>query len=77
MIKDMEKLKNQKKITAEALETAKIVRDMESRYRASIELLKLNAMEPLSEEKMMQIRTEYKLISGVWILAELNYETEG
>ena len=57
--------------TQEALETALIVGDIESRYNASLELLKLNELEPLTDERLMYVRKRYGLNTAVWMLAEI------
>ena len=69
-------VRKQKEIIEELMQTAIIVRDFESRYNLSLEILKLNAVEPMPEETIMQIRQKYKLNSAVWIKAELAVREE-
>ena len=69
-------VRKQKEIIEELMQSAIIVRDFESRYNLSLELLKLNAVEPIPEETIMQIRKKYKLNSAVWIKAELAVREE-
>lgn len=42
-------VRKQKELIEELMQTALIVRDFESRYNLSLELLKLNAVEPMPE----------------------------
>ena len=65
-----------KELIEELMQTALIVRDFESRYNLSLEILKLNAVEPMPEETIMRIRQKYKLNSAVWIKAELAVREE-
>lgn len=69
-------VRKQKELIEELMQTAIIVRDFESRYNLSLELLKLNAVEPMPEETIMKIRKKYKLNSAVWIKAELAVREE-
>ena len=66
--------KYDKELIEELMQTALIVRDFESRYNLSLELLKLNTVEPMPEETIMKIRQKYKLNSAVWIKAELTIQ---
>lgn len=66
----LKKIEDQKKKVAEAIETVMIVRDLKSKYELSVELLKLNLLEPIDEKKMLALRTAYGLNSAVWIMAE-------
>lgn len=68
--KRQKKIEEQKQKVAEAMETAVILQDLQSKYELSIELLKLNQLEPIEEEKMIKLRMAYGLNSAVWILAE-------
>lgn len=67
-------VRKQKELIEELMQTALIVRDFESRYNLSLELLKLNTVEPMPEETIMKIRQKYKLNSAVWIKAELTIQ---
>ncbi len=69
-------VRKQKELIEELMQTAIILRDYESRYNLSLEILKLNAVEPMPEETIMQIRQKYKLNSAVWIKAELAVREE-
>lgn len=73
MTEDIEK---QKRIVAEAMETAKIVQDTESRINLSLQLLKLNELEPIPEDELMRIRKECRLTSAVWFLVEYKIMNE-
>lgn len=66
-------INNQKAKVREAMETAVIVQSLQSKYELSLELLKLNALEPMDENKIMSIRTAYGLNSAVWIMAEKEF----
>ena len=67
-------VRKQKELIEELMQTALIVRDFESRYNLSLEILKLNTVEPMPEETIMKIRQKYKLNSAVWIKAELTIQ---
>ena len=67
-------VRKQKELIEELMQTVLIVRDFESRYNLSLELLKLNAVEPMPKETIMKIRQKYKLNSAVWIKAELTVQ---
>ena len=66
-------INNQKAKVKEAMQTAVIVQSLQSKYELSLELLKLNALEPMDENKIMSIRTAYGLNSAVWIMAEKEF----
>lgn len=72
--KRQKKIEEQKQKVAEAMETSVILQDLQSKYELSIELLKLNQLEPIEEEKMIKLRMAYGLNSAVWILAEKGLE---
>lgn len=67
-------MRKQKELIEELMETALIIGDLESRYNLSLELLKLNAVEPMPKETIMKIRQKYKLNSAVWTYAELKIQ---
>lgn len=67
-------INKQKAKVKEAMETAVIVQSLQSKYELSLELLKLNVLEPMDENKIMSIRTAYGLNSAVWIMAEKEFE---
>lgn len=67
-------VRKQKEFIEELMETALIIGDLESRYNLSLELLKLNAVEPMPKETIMKIRQKYKLNSAVWTYAELKIQ---
>ena len=67
-------VRKQKELIEELMQTALIVRDFESRYNLSLELLKLNTVEPMPEETIMKIRQKHKLNSAIWIKAELTVQ---
>lgn len=67
-------INKQKAKVKEAMETAAIVQDLQTKYELSKELLKLNQLEPIEEEKMIKLRMAYGLNSAVWILAEKGLE---
>lgn len=67
-------VRKHKELIEELMETALIVRDFESRYNLSLELLKLNAVEPMPKETIMKIRQKYRLNSAVWTYAELKIQ---
>lgn len=67
-------VRKQKELIEELMETALIIGDLESRYNLSLELLKLNAVEPMPKETIMKIRQKYKLNSAVWTYAELKIQ---
>lgn len=67
-------INKQKAKVKEAMETATIVQSLQSKYELSLELLKLNTLEPMDDNKIMAIRTAYGLNSAVWIMAEKEFE---
>lgn len=67
-------VRKQKELIEELMETALIIGDLESRYNLSLELLKLNAVEPMPKETIMKIRQKYRLNSAVWTYAELKIQ---
>ena len=67
----MEELEKQKEIVKEAMETVRIVNDMESRFQLSLELLRLAELEYIPDDIMLEIRKRYGLHTTVWVLAEL------
>ena len=67
-------VRKQKELIEELMETAIIIGDLESRYNLSLELLKLNAVEPMPKETIMKIRQKYRLNSAIWIKAELTVQ---
>lgn len=67
-------INNQKAKVKEAMQTAVIVQSLQSKYELSLELLKLNTLEPMDDNKIMAIRTAYGLNSAVWIMAEKEFE---
>ena len=67
-------INNQKAKVKEAMQTAVIVQSLQSKYELSLELLKLNTLEPMDDNKIMAIRTPYGLNSAVWIMAEKEFE---
>lgn len=69
-----ELIEKRKAKVKEAMETAAIVQDLQSKYELSKELLKLNQLEPIEEEKMIKLRMAYGLNSAVWIMAEKEFE---
>lgn len=73
MMKDLEK---QKKKVQIAIETVKILKDLDSKYELSVEYLRLCRMMPMSDEDIMKFRERYGLISGVWMLAQLKVMEE-
>lgn len=50
--------------------------DEESRVKLSLEIMRLNDISPLSEDKIMKLRTTYGLISFYWALAEYKHMIE-
>lgn len=72
----MKELEKQKRIVQEAMETVRIVNDMESRYQLSIELLRLGKLEYIPDNIMLEIRKRYGLHTTVWVLAELELRKE-
>lgn len=73
----MKELEKQKEIVKEAMETVRIVNDMESRYQLSIEILKLMKLEYIPDSIVFEIRKKYELHTTVWVLAELELQKEG
>ena len=73
---NLEELERQKRVVQEAMQTALIVKDLESKYQLSIELMKLSNMMTLTEEDMDRIRRKYELNSAVWCMAELKMISE-
>lgn len=67
MTEDIEK---QKRIVAEAMETAKIVNDLETKEDLAVQLMKLNELEEIPEEELMQIRLKHGLNTFIWLGAE-------
>lgn len=67
----MKELEKQKEIVKEAMETVRIVNDMESRFQLSLELLRLAELEYIPDDIMLEIRKRYGLHTTVWVLAEL------
>ncbi len=67
-------INKQKEKVKGAMETATIVQSLQSKYELSLELLKLNTLEPMDDNKIMAIRTAYGLNSAVWIMAEKEFE---
>lgn len=67
----MKELEKQKEIVKEAMETVRIVNDMESRFQLSLELLRLAELEYIPDDIMLEIRKRYELHTTVWVLAEL------
>ena len=67
----MKELEKQKEIVKEAMETVRIVNDMESRFQLSLELLRLAELEYIPDDIMLEIRKCYELHTTVWVLAEL------
>ena len=67
MMKDLEK---QMKAVQVAMETAKILNDLESKHTLSIELIRLSQMMEISDDMMHDIRVRYGLNTAVWIMAE-------
>ncbi|MDO5149699.1 MAG: hypothetical protein Q4D76_09930 [Oscillospiraceae bacterium] len=67
-------VRKQKELIEELMETALIIGDLESRYNLSLELLKLNAVEPMPKGTIMKIRQKYRLNSAVWTYAELKIQ---
>lgn len=73
MMKDIEKQKRKVQV---AIETVKILKDLDSKYELSVEYLRLCSMMPMSDEDMMKFRERYELTSGVWMLAQLKVMEE-
>ena len=73
----MKELEKQKEIVKEAMETVRIVNDMESRFQLSLELLRLAELEYIPDDIMLEIRKRYGLHTTVWVLAELELQKEG
>lgn len=67
----MKELEKQKEIVKEAMETVRIVNDMESRFQLSLELLRLAELEYIPDDIMLEIRKRYGLHTTVLVLAEL------
>lgn len=72
----MKELEKQKRIVQEAMETVRIVNDMESRYQLSLEILRLRKLEYIPENIILEIRKRYELHTTVWVLAELELRKE-
>lgn len=71
---DKEKAAEQLGKVEEAMNTVRILNTLESKYELSLEILKLGELVPLRQEKVNKMREEFGLVSGVWILAELEIE---
>lgn len=72
----MKELEKQKRIVQEAMETVRIVNDMESRYQLSLEILRLRKLEYIPENIILETRKRYELRTTVWVLAELELRKE-
>lgn len=72
----MKELEKQKRIVQEAMETVRIVNDMESRYQLSLEILRLRKLEYIPENIILETRKRYELRTTVWALAELELRKE-
>ena len=72
----MKELEKQMKTVQVAMETVKILNDLESRHILSVELLRLAKMTDISDERMLEIRKKYGLNSVVWIIAEREVQKE-
>lgn len=71
---DKEKAAEQLGKVEEAMNTVRILNTLESKYELSLEILKLGELVPLRQDKVNKMREEFGLVSGVWILAELEIE---
>lgn len=67
-----EALEQLNKVT-EAMHTAAISKTLEAKYNLCIEIFKLGEIVPLRQDKLMKIREQFGLTSGIYGLAEYNF----
>lgn len=68
MIVDIEKERN--KLITTMFQQTKKVKTWNDKLALSITILKLKRLGVFNDAQVMELRTMYELISGVWIVAE-------
>lgn len=68
--------KEQNKLIKTLFQQTKKVKTWNDKLDLSITILKLKRLGVFNDAQVMELRTMYELISGVWIVAETEVEKE-
>ena len=68
--------KEQNKLIKTLFQQTKKAKTWNEKLELSITILKLKELGAFTDDQVMELRTMYELISGVWIVAETEVEKE-